>query len=40
MNIKEVNFSGRGIITIVSGIVILGSTIARLSGYLLDLIML
>lgn len=40
MNKKEVNFSGRGIITIVSGIVIFGSTIAGLSGYLLDLIML
>lgn len=40
MNKKEINFSGRGIITIISGFVILGSTIAGLSGYLLDLIML
>ncbi|WP_294580277.1 hypothetical protein [uncultured Thomasclavelia sp.] len=40
MEKKELNLSGRGILTILTGIVILGSTIASLSGYLLDLILL
>ena len=37
---KEMNFSGKGILTVITGIIIMGSTIATLSSYLLDLIML
>ena len=40
MENKEVNFSGKGILTVITGIIIMGSTIATLSSYLLDLIML
>lgn len=40
MEEKELNFSGRGIVTVVTGIILLGSTFASLSSYLLDLIVL
>lgn len=40
MDDKEMNFSGKGILTVIVGLVIMGSSIASLSSYLLDLIML
>lgn len=40
MKDQELNFSGKGILTVITGIIILGSSIASLSAYLLDLIML
>ena len=40
MENKEMNFSGKGILTVITGIIIMGSTIATLSSYLLDLIIL
>ena len=40
MENKEMNFSCKGILTVITGIIIMGSTIATLSSYLLDLIML
>ncbi|WP_296876748.1 hypothetical protein [Thomasclavelia sp.] len=40
MEKHDINLSGRGILTITAGIALLGSVVAGLSGYLLDLIML
>lgn len=33
MENKEMNFSGKGILTVITGIIIMGSTIATLSSY-------
>lgn len=40
MENKDLNFTGRGIITILAGLIFISSIIATLSEYLVDLIML
>lgn len=40
MEKKELHFSGRGILTVIGGIVVMSASLASLSTYLLDLIML
>ena len=40
MNYEEFNLTGKGILTIVTGILIGGFVLANLSTYLVDLVML
>lgn len=40
MEYKELNLTGKGMLTIIIGVLVLGSVIANLSTYLVDLIIL
>ena len=37
MENKEMNFSGKGILTVITGIIIMGSMIATLSSYYINI---